>query len=211
MKRVQTGHPPISIPLLVEIDSDGQELTVATYQPLFALAFHETDPFTGQALDERWSLQRYKTEWQSFAPAPFLQPLGYKILLPLEEIPVFKLAKVEHTIRPHDYATGKLQPPALCSMKHSFIPWYQWIWPSLQKVRERVTVGWTVENHGRPTGVAATRPAITDSLYVSEAVVSVSTVSREGLQEMENSEGVEDSVETAEYFDWDACHYIGQD
>ena len=148
MLYLQNKHPPVSIPILVEMDPSGREATVSTYQPLFAQAFPKTNLLTGVIDDEAYQLERYNVAWQSFAGPPDLEPVGFVIDLPLVEVPVFKFANVKLAFQAYDYARGVVQALPICSMKYTFMPEYEWIWPlGLESMRQHVVSRWEI----RPT------------------------------------------------------------
>ncbi|KAH9910259.1 uncharacterized protein B0H18DRAFT_1130469 [Fomitopsis serialis] len=164
---VKENESPMSIPLVVEVVKD--RLRLFFRQPITAQIFTGLcwwrDP-TLRYRPEAFNMYnlKYRT-WEHLPSSPepperWIDNSVY-LPLPLRHIPIFKPASLVTTPYPEGFSLGCKRITAVCSMKVSFIPHIQFLWPrGLKNLPSYVKVKWTVGSDD--DGIVATCPGFSE-------------------------------------------------
>ncbi|KAH9841975.1 uncharacterized protein C8Q71DRAFT_721017 [Rhodofomes roseus] len=167
---VQDGYGPVSIPLLGEIDPNGEAIVINGHgaeQPLLHQAVRTLNRYIGAVgyapspENPHFTLDVYDPTAETFVPRSLRPVFPLRLALPLQSVPVIKRSVVTLTSFAHAYATGQRAFAApMCSMKFDFID-ASWTWPvGLRAQRQVMQASWRVRNLGAPLGTCAVRPLL---------------------------------------------------
>ncbi|TFY59606.1 hypothetical protein EVJ58_g5666 [Rhodofomes roseus] len=164
---VQDGYGPVFIPLLGEIDLNGEAIVINGHgaeQPLLHQAVRTLNRYIGAVGYAPWpnnphfTLNIYDPMAETFVPHTLRPVFPLRLALPLQSVPVIKRSIVTLTSFAHAYATGQRAFVApMCSMKFDFID-ASWTWPvGSCAQRQIMRASWRVTNFGVPLGTCTVR------------------------------------------------------
>ncbi|KAH9829349.1 uncharacterized protein C8Q71DRAFT_728102 [Rhodofomes roseus] len=171
---VQDGYGPVSIPLLGEIDPNGEAIVINGHgaeQPLLHQAVRTLNRYIGAVgyapspENPHFTLDVYDPTAETFVPRSLRPVFPLHLALPLQSVPVIKRSVVTLTSFAHAYATGQRAFAApMCSMKFDFID-ASWTWPVGSRAQRQVMqASWRVRNLGAPLAIVV--PAVPEDLRV---------------------------------------------
>ena len=141
----QEAHIPMCLPLVWQIRDNTQEIEISFDQPLTAQIFPSLNRWRGIPRGGRIQFDFFNVKTQTFVPV-IRHPLDvpFRLPLPLEFVPVFKISSVTTAAFAEKYSRGTKPLKPMCSMKASFME-LKFKWPrGLPHPREYVTTAWRV-------------------------------------------------------------------
>ncbi|KAH9929290.1 uncharacterized protein B0H18DRAFT_1117630 [Fomitopsis serialis] len=118
----EEAHIPMCLPLVWQIRDDTQEIEISFDQPLTAQIFPSLNRWRGIPRGGRIQFDFFNVKTQTFVPV-IRHPLDvpFRLPLPLEFVPVFKISSVTTAAFAEKYSRGTKPLKPMCSMKASFM------------------------------------------------------------------------------------------